>query len=240
MRRSNPRPQEAVPLVAAVLALLFTATSAVAQLAPTGAHYAGRSSDTGHSPVSSTGGYSTSISLDLPPARNGVTIPLGVTYGKRGVGAAGLGWDVPLSFVRRDASVTRRRPRHDPQGSIKGREQLVVALAGSTTEMVRSGQDWVPRHDGPQLVLRQESAITWRLADGNGQIFTFTALQGLAGSDLWLLTSVSAPGQENRLDIEYELTPHFFTGGSGLAIDLVALRYNTHRWSPPVCQASNR
>src|SRR5512133_676121 len=82
-----------------------------AQLAPIGGHYAGRASDTGHEPgtVSASGGVATSVPLDLPAARGGVPVPLQIAYGARGVGAAGLGWDVPLSYVRRDTSFARSR-----------------------------------------------------------------------------------------------------------------------------------
>ena len=46
---------------------------AAAQLAPTGGHYANQPSDTGFTGgVSSSGGYSTSVPLDLPGARNGL------------------------------------------------------------------------------------------------------------------------------------------------------------------------
>ncbi len=86
-----------------VLTLLVLLMSGMvpAQLAPTGSHYAGRASDTGHggSMVSVTGGFGASIPLDLPTARTGLPIPLQIVYGGRSVGAAGLGWDIPLNSV---------------------------------------------------------------------------------------------------------------------------------------------
>ena len=94
-------------LVASLAPLL-----ASAQTAPLGDHYAGRASDTGYAgAVSASGGYSASVPLDLPQARNGLPIPLQVVYGDRGMGAAGLGWDVPLSFIRIESStIAHRRP----------------------------------------------------------------------------------------------------------------------------------
>ena len=81
-----------------------------AQLAPTGGHYAGRASDTGYQGVvNASGGYAASVPLDLPAARGRLAVPLQITYGARGIGAAGLGWDVPLSYVRVDTSFARRR-----------------------------------------------------------------------------------------------------------------------------------
>jgi hypothetical protein len=31
-------------------------------------------------------------------------------YSDRGIGAAGRGWDVPLSYIRRDTTIVHRRP----------------------------------------------------------------------------------------------------------------------------------
>lgn len=102
---------------------LFTERSAFAQLAPTGSHYAGRVSDTGHQSVTATGGFPASVALDFPAARGGIGIPVSLTHGRRGFGAGGLGWDVPLSFVRRDDTVSRRRPARLPGGGVKALAQ---------------------------------------------------------------------------------------------------------------------
>ena len=85
--------------VAAVLVISATSCSprALAQMAPVdGSHYA-----TGSSAASTaSGGFSASVPLDFSPVDASVPVPIGVVYngGKR-VGAAGLGWDVPLSYV---------------------------------------------------------------------------------------------------------------------------------------------
>src|ERR1043165_3583025 len=51
----------------------LAASSAHAQLAPTGGHYGGRASDTGYEgAVNSSGGYQASVPLDLPAARGGL------------------------------------------------------------------------------------------------------------------------------------------------------------------------
>src|SRR5262245_2207795 len=56
------------------------------------------------------------------------------------VGAAGLGWDVPLSYVRRTTSIAHRRPAS--ARTLQGREQVTVSLLGQTLDMVRRGQEW--------------------------------------------------------------------------------------------------
>ena len=105
---------------------------ALAQIAPVGGdHYAARESDTGFAgAVSSSGGYGTSVPLDLPAARGGLKVPVQVVYGGRRFGAAGLGWDVPLSFIRRDVRVAHRRPANIPDASPQPREQLTLTLDG--------------------------------------------------------------------------------------------------------------
>jgi len=62
-------------------------------------------------PVSPIGAYGTAVPLDLPTPRGEVPLPLSIIYtGSSRVGAAGAGWDIPLSFVRRSYSTTRRKP----------------------------------------------------------------------------------------------------------------------------------
>jgi hypothetical protein len=132
----------------ALLGLASTAPSvALAQLAPTGEHYAARESDTGFAgEVNSNGGYGASVPLDLPSARGGLKVPLQVVYGGRQFGTAGLGWDVPLSSVRRDVTVARRRPANNPDASPQPREQLSLTLDGKGIDLVRNAEDtaWSP------------------------------------------------------------------------------------------------
>src|SRR5262245_10921890 len=63
--------------------------------------------------VNATGGYSQSVPLDLPADRGGLPVPVQLVYGGRGVGAAGIGWDVPLAYVRRDTTTSHRLPTLD-------------------------------------------------------------------------------------------------------------------------------
>jgi hypothetical protein len=59
---------------------------------------AARESDTGFTgSTNASGGVGASMPLDLPPARGGLPIPLEISYGGNRIGAAGLGWSVPLN-----------------------------------------------------------------------------------------------------------------------------------------------
>src|SRR5689334_1644895 len=92
------------------LAMGLAARPASAQLATAGGHDGGSLATGGFSGLTNSGGYSAAVPLDLPPARGGLSIPVQIIYTERGVGAAGLGWDVPLSFIRRDTTFAHRRP----------------------------------------------------------------------------------------------------------------------------------
>src|ERR1041384_3889062 len=83
------------------------------QAAPSGSHGAAKATDTGFaSQVNSTGGFSATVPLDLPPAKRGLPVPVSVVYGGRAVGAAGMGWDLPLSYIIRDTTYAHRLPGH--------------------------------------------------------------------------------------------------------------------------------
>ncbi|MCP3060099.1 hypothetical protein LXT21_15050 [Myxococcus sp. K38C18041901] len=207
-----------------------------AQLAPTGGHYGGRTSDTGTSPgaVNASGGYSASIPLELPASRGGLPVPISINSGTRGVGAVGLGWDIPLSYIRRDMTFAHRKPQVSST-VLAGREQVTLFLQGQVMDLVPrqvsagppQGVHWLPRYNAPDLLL-QEQGNTWVMHDGDGRTWTFTALSGLEGTGLWLLTSITGPGN-TAVQLHYSISRTPVPGGSlGLTIDLRQLLYNQH------------
>lgn len=212
--------------------LLWPRTGA-AQIAPTGVHYAGRPTDTGHDSVGPNGGYSTSIPLDLPPSRGGLPLPLQIISGGRGFGAAGVGWDVPLSFVHVDRSFVHRRPAMRPGASTVPRERIFISLLGRRVEMVRQGSEWFGRH-APDLSMHEESGL-WKVFDGNGLAYTFTQDPDLVGTGgpyagrggLWLLTSVDGPGNA-RIALTYDINlvslPN--SPAPAVSVNLITLEYN--------------
>lgn len=213
---------------ARVLVAVVWPCIATAQLAPTGGHYAGRASDTGHAPgmVNGSGGYSASVPLDLPLARGGLPVPLSISSGANGVGAAGLGWDIPFSYVRRDKSFARRKPTFGSDTAPVGRTQVLLSLQGRTMDLVPKGQTWVARYDAPDLFLREQNG-TWVMYDGQGKTWTFVEPAALAGAGLWLLQSISAPGG-STVQLEYSVSTPALTGGSGVSIELARVLYNKH------------
>ena len=163
----------------ALFCFAVTAPSmALAQLAPTGEHYAARASDTGFDGgVSSSGGYGTSVPLNLPEARGGLPVSVRVVYGGRRFGAAGLGWDVPLSLIRRNVTVAHRRPADNPDANPQPREQLSLVLDGGGVDLVRNAEDtaWVARRDEAQLEVRDVGGGVLEMYDGYGRRYSFSS-----------------------------------------------------------------
>jgi hypothetical protein len=204
------------------LAVSLNPGRAAAQLATTGG------SSSGFAGANSSGGYSASVPLDLPGARGGLPVPVQIAYGERGVGAAGAGWDVPLSYIRRDTTVLRRRPIGTANVAPQGREQVSLVLEGRRFDLVRRATEWVARRDAPDLRVRQQGDGTWVMYDGQGRTYLFTATSAaLAGAGMWLLQDVSGAGG-SKVHLDYDITTSTVRGSAAVSIDLIRASYNPH------------
>jgi RHS repeat-associated protein len=208
--------------------LLFAlvAPQAFAQLAPTGAHYAGRPSDTGYGGtfVNATGALSAVVPLDLPLARGGLPIPLQISYTGAGGGAAGLGWDVPLSYVQHDSTLAHRRPVFYAGVLPRLRERATLSLLGQRADLLHDGDTWVARTGTLEIAVRQ-SGDTWLAYDGNGRTYSFVRPPQLGATGLWLLQSISGP-DNTSVRLTYQVQAFPFNGASAISIDLVQIDYN--------------
>lgn len=228
-------------LVQGVSTVSLAAAAAHAQYAPVeGAHYAAMAG-TGHQGVSNTqGSYGASVPLDLPVARGALPIPLQVVYGAHSMGAAGLGWDVPLSFVARTGTTARQRPAPqafslDQPAPLKAPERWSLTLLGERIDLIRNAANtaWVGRRGNAQIELRSAGDGLLVAYDGEGRTYNFsskgaTAGSRLAGGHMFLLTSiVDAVG--NTVQLNYGIsTPALPGGDTGLAINLTSVNYNPH------------
>ena len=195
-----------------------------------GDHYAARESDTGFAgAVNSTGGYGASVPLDLPGARGGLNVPVRVVHGGRRFGAAGLGWDVPLSSIRRDVRIAHRRPANIPDARPQPREQL--SLDGM--DLVRNAENtaWVARRNNAQLEVRDVGGGVFEMVDGNGLRYSFSSDPAGTGhpldnGNLYLLQAIFGPGA-THVHLTYTIgTPGLAGGVTGLSIDLASVSYN--------------
>jgi RHS repeat-associated protein len=210
-------------------------------LAPViGTHYAAETSDTGFAgAVNSQGGYGAIVPLDLPPAKGGLPVPLSVVYGGSHVGAAGVGWDVPLSYIYHSKTIAHHRPKPAPFFSvdtpipINSPDLVILTLLGERVDLVRNAANtaWVGRHGSEQLEVRDRGNGTMVAYDGQGLTYNFSAQGGCAGcrldnGNLFTLVSIIAPGG-NSVQLSYKFgTPMLPGGGTGLSIDLTNVRYN--------------
>ena len=222
------------------LLLSLVPRETAAQLAPTGGHYAARASDTGFAgAVNSSGGYDASVPLDLPASRGGLPVPVQIVNRAHRVGAAGLGWDVPLSYIFRDiTTIAYRRPANFADASPQAREHVLLMLNGQRIDLVRNAiaTAWVARLNGAQLEVRDLGGDSMVMYDGEGRTYHFSAQGHAAGSrlvegNLYLLRHISGPGG-NNVHLEYSIgAPVLPTSDPqdktiGLSIDLANVSYN--------------
>ncbi|HTK16588.1 MAG TPA: VCBS repeat-containing protein, partial [Acidimicrobiia bacterium] len=216
---------------ALVGALLFSTATARAQspVAPMGAQNVALGPGTGvTAPVSPTGGVAASVPLSLPAARGGVPVPLSIIYtGSARVGAAGAGWDIPLSYVRVSSSATRRKPSVSSSSDLQGvvGEQITVTLGGATTIMVpRSGSDvWIPAV-GSEYEELAAVPQGWELRTASGLIYTFT-IQDRA-PEITLLSDIRDVAGHDHVRLGYATTASCRSGYSP-ETNLTSLEYGT-------------
>jgi hypothetical protein len=93
-------------------------------------------------------------------------------------------------------------------------------------ELIADGGTWVARSGTLELLVR-ENAGSWLAYDGKGATYTFVRPSDLGNAGIWLLKSVSLPGDIN-LQLTYQVTTWPLDSGTGNAIDLIRIDYNTH------------
>src|SRR5678816_425678 len=163
---------------------------------PSGGGFAGANS----------GGYGASVPLDFPAARGGLPVPVQITYSEHGVGAAGRGWDVPLSYIRRDNTVIRRRPVGTANVAPAPREQVSLVMSGRSMDLVPAANGWIARNDDVALQVRSQADGTWVAYDGQGRTYTFAAISSaVTGAGIWLLRDITAIGG-GKVHLEYDIT----------------------------------
>gem|GEM_PF-1237131 len=229
-------PLKLIPIALAAL-LPITAT---AQIEPVAGLAGGRPSDTGFNDlIGSRGEVSTSVPLDLPVARGALPIPLQVAYAGQRAGAAGLGWEVPVSYVHFDTTLAHRRPLRQPNTPPQPPQRVTLVLDGQVHQLVPSAttaNTWLVRRNA-QLVLKRTGDAALSLYDGEGRTFIFSSQAGSDGSRLLggrlflLIAIVGATGNDVTLTYQFGAVP-LAGGGTGLSIDLTHVRYNKHPTKP--------
>jgi RHS repeat-associated protein len=170
--------------------------------------------------VSDSGGYATAVPLELPTPRGQVPVPVSVTHTGGGrVGEAGVGWSIPLSYVRLRNNVSEHKPKYasltstvpsSPPTEVQERVSLdlgtgpmlmnpVPGTAGVYRPLLAAGVE-----------LRKGPSNAWLAMDGAGRVYTFTQLADLKDKTLWVLSEVRDRTQENKVTLTYSVeTPTF-------------------------------
>lgn len=161
------------------------------------------------SAVSPAGGYAASVPLDLPTPRGSVPVPVSIVHDDSlHAGVAGIGWDVPLSYVRRSTDPWRRKPTAVLGAGEAAPEQVTVVVGGAASQMVRSGDHYVPFAGGAYQELR-ETGAGWTLTTLDNLEYLFTRARditpdgGMPDDGLWLLTSVRDRAGRDEVVLRY-------------------------------------
>jgi RHS repeat-associated protein len=222
------------PVVLATAIVILSPRLSTAQVAPVGGHHLTTGPAAASTNVSPSGAYSTSVPLDLPAGRGSIPIPLSIVYnGSSRVGAAGAGWEVPLSFVRRSQSTMRRKPRWgllDFSQTPRAAERVVMSLGGAPQYMAPTSDPNVFRPAVARAAseLRyQPDTRSWHLYTSDGLHYVFAAADSIAPSstarltdpELYYLTAIERIDGRDRLVLDYEVRP-------GPELNLIGIRYS--------------
>lgn len=199
----------------AVLGASVVARSDASAASSEGSVLAVETSPVGNAPtdgtVSTTGSYSTLAPLELPVPRGDLVVPLSLVYdGSRRLGAAGVGWDIPLSYVEVSSTLSRRKPN----GSTTVAQRVLLNIDGNATLMVQTDAPDIYRPFtadayGELQRVYNAGAYDWHYRAPTGLIYVFTQLGTVDPSDIWdssrwYLTRIHDTSG-NRVEVTYSV-----------------------------------
>ena len=174
---------------------------------------------------SPTGGFGASVPMSLPTPPSGLPVPVSIQYsGPARDGDAGVGWEVPLSYVRLQTSTWRRKPSLTSANNDASAARVFVSLNGASTLMVPHGGVRIP-YAGSQYMELSREGLGWTLRTLDNLEYRFMPAALLVGNpaaypDLWLLTSISDPSKADAVRLTYDF------GGGEVNLASVAHTYN--------------
>jgi RHS repeat-associated protein len=163
--------------------------------------------------VGARGNLVTSLPLLLPEPRGGLPLPLAISYtGSSLVGAAGVGWDVPIRGVTRQHNLSRRKPVHRFQGQADPAPPERIFVDIGTGPMLMSPTETSSIYqtfaDG-YFELRQVSNVAFVGRDANGWTWLFEKLPALYDDDFFPLVSIVDGTGVNRVNLNYDVYDKF-------------------------------
>jgi RHS repeat-associated protein len=166
--------------------------------------------------VSATGGYSTSIQLDLPAPRGDLGVPIGVVYqGNTAIGEAGIGWAVPVAYLRQSSTISERKPRYFGGQPTEVAVRTSVDLGGGPLLLSQAPDGNFRALTDGSIEARQVDADTWRVLDGSGHVYVFSKLPALDEKSYWALTLISDRTGQNSIRLTYAVKDVVFPQSLG-------------------------
>ncbi|NMB99681.1 MAG: hypothetical protein GYA35_05295, partial [Thermoanaerobaculaceae bacterium] len=119
----------------------------------------------------SSGAFTTSIPIEIPPGRNGLQPAIALSYNSSGqIGVGGVGWDIPASSIMRLGG-RKGTPKYDAT------DEFYLNLNGTTTKLIPYGdgtyrtriETWSKITPYPN----NSSPIYWIVKSKSGETYTF-------------------------------------------------------------------
>jgi RHS repeat-associated protein len=240
----------------AIALLLWSPSAAPAQIAPVGAHHlnVGPAAGGGGAPTP-IGTYSQSVPLELPSGRGNIPIPLAVVYtGSPSLGAAGSGWDIPLSYMRISHSTMRRKPTFSSfyaNNPIESAPRVVVSIGGNAMQMSPTDIEHTFRPYAAsaysELKMAPGNLLQWHLDTTTGLRYVFTpsnlvtnldsspAATTFNDEELYLLTEIRRLDGRDRATFDYQIrriSIPYSSGGTEINLGLIRYTFRSDGTAP--------
>ncbi len=162
--------------------------------------------------LGSRGTLQLQVPMVLPTPRGDVPLPFAVVYtGGPSIGAAGVGWEVPIAGVVRQRNISRRKPVHPlgPAGAPRTADRILLDLGAGTMLMSRTESPGVYQPFGRGYFRLAETPVGFTGTDGSGRVWIFERLAGLFADEVFPLTRVVDVTGRNRVDLHYDIYDRF-------------------------------
>ncbi|HEY3906406.1 MAG TPA: RHS repeat-associated core domain-containing protein [Streptosporangiaceae bacterium] len=187
--------------------------------------------NTGWASGASSGAYTSSFPITVPPVPGGLAPAVALNYDSQATSGltsstnnqaswVGDGWNYSPGFIESDYSTCSQDAGEPSTGDLCPNGATVsMSLNGTTTTLVNGSGKWVPQADGGQTV--KQSGNTWEVIqpDGTQYWFGLNQLPGYAAGDqttnsLWTVPVWEGCGQAAfcslpwRYNLDYVVDPH--------------------------------
>jgi RHS repeat-associated protein len=165
--------------------------------------------------VGARGNLSVSLPFLFPSPRGDLPLPFSVNYtGTNSVGAAGVGWDIPIAGVTRQQNLSRRKPIHRFQTPADPAPPLRLVVDIGEGPMLMSPTSTVGVYQtfsNGYFELKEVGSSTFVGRDASGRVWVFQKLPALYDDDFFPLTQIADVIGSNHVDLLYDVYDKFST-----------------------------